>query len=119
MSLSTNTDAICNDVYECLSSNGINLKKDCVFIDNSSGELFVKALTEDSPSRQFSMKIGDDSIVCDDDNSISFDMSPFKKVMEFSDLSEEELLETRTNYYSYLVEIGEMTEEEMEEALKS
>jgi len=108
MSLSSNTDAICSDVYKCLSSNGIKIKKDCVFIDNSSGELFVKALTDESPSRQFSMKIGDNSIVCDDNHNIQFDMSPFKGDIVVPKLSED----AKNRYYEDF-----FGEEEMQESL--
>ena len=117
MSLSNNTDTIRSDVYKCLSSNGIKIRKDCIYIDGSSVKLFIKALTDDSPSRQFSMRLSDKFIVCDDDNTIKFDMIPFKGDIEVPKLSNEELEEIRENYYKYLLEIGEITEEEMQEAL--
>ncbi len=118
MSFASNMDAIYDDVYRCLTANGVNIKENCIYMENSSGETIVKAISEDTPPRHFSMRLSDKYIVCDDDNAIKFDLSPFKKGMEFSDLTEEELQETRENYYNYLIEIGEMTEEEKEEALK-
>jgi hypothetical protein len=74
-------------------------------------------LTDESPSRQFSMKIGDNFIVCDNNNNTQFDMSPFKSDIKVPKLSNKELKEKQENYYKYLLEIGEITEEEMQKSL--
>lgn len=119
MSFASNMDEIYNDVYKCLTSNGVNVKENCIYMESSSGETVVKAITEDTPPRQFSLRLSDKFIVCEDESTIKYDISPFKKKMQFSSSSEVELLARRKRYYSYLVEIGEMTEDEMEEELKS
>jgi hypothetical protein len=121
MSFASNMDAIYNDVYKCLSSNGINIKENHIYMESSSGETIVKAITEDTPPRQFSMRLSDEFIVCDDDNTLKFDMTPFKGSIKFPTLSEEELKKQREDYHDYLKELaesGEITLEELEEELK-
>lgn len=121
MSLFSNAEAICDDVYRCLSANGVNINKNAIYIDYFSKGLFVRALTNEEPVRRFSMRLSDKYIVCDNDTKVKFDLSPFKHKIEFKERPERDRKEEIAEEKEYINELflnGEIKEEELIEELE-
>ena len=119
MSFEENIDNVCEDIFNCLVSNGYSVDKKGVYISyEDMSKLVVKAITNDNPLLHFSMKLAETYLVCDEDKTIRLDTTNFKSDIEFKPLSKEEQDEKWKVYNEYLYEIGDITEEELSEALK-